>query len=152
MFYCWLVMACFAIGVVAGGLLLLPSSMRPHEWQAYPEIPRAIVFTICWLIATGVAIAVLVRARPVRLGIGMAAGTYALQLYAFVWALPDLDIYRTQKPFAEANCGASERLGTSGTLSHGGDRLLTWGVMHRSLNTTIRRSSNALWMKEKWAG
>ena len=92
----------FAVGVAAGGLLLLPASFRPRPFQAYPEIPRALGFAIIWLVALSIVVISLIRFRPIRLGISMAAATYMLQLYAFVWALPDLDVYRTQKPFAEA--------------------------------------------------
>jgi 4-amino-4-deoxy-L-arabinose transferase-like glycosyltransferase len=91
--------------VVAGAaalsiLILLPASLRPGQLATLPDAPEKAVFAVIWIIAMA-SIAYAVAQRP---GFGIATSMYIIAylslLYIFVFALPAVDHYRSERAFA----------------------------------------------------
>jgi 4-amino-4-deoxy-L-arabinose transferase-like glycosyltransferase len=96
----------FALVVVLSGALLLnPAQYLPERWQTLPSLPHAWVFAGVWIVSLlGVIDLVrgLARFRPARIAAVLTTITAAYMIYGYLLLLPSLEVYRTQKPFAEA--------------------------------------------------
>jgi 4-amino-4-deoxy-L-arabinose transferase-like glycosyltransferase len=105
--------ACVGASIVA---LFPVATLLPEPWRHLPDLPCRGGFVIAWLVAmAGLGYAWL-RGRCIY-GFGAAAGAFLL--YGYVGAMPDLEAYRTQSPFAAAvqreTWAAPQRLGLYGT-------------------------------------
>ena len=96
-------LAIWTIAVLLAIVALMPlTACLPSPWDRLPEVPCPAGFASAWLIAlVGIGFA---WRRPVavRIGSGFAAGACSFMLYLYLGALPAIESYRTQRPFAEA--------------------------------------------------
>jgi len=94
--------AMIAMAAMIGLIALLPASMRPGGLRLMPPVPsRAILalFLAAMLASTGYALANL-RARTIAFSSCVVA--YLSMAYLFLFGLPSVELYRSEKPFAEA--------------------------------------------------
>ncbi len=106
--------------VVMSVAVLLPiTSLLPEPWDRLPELPSLGGFLAAWLIAlAGIGLAwARLEARRIALAFAAVAGSFMLYLY--LGALPAIEAYRTQKPFADAvklaSASTPDRLALYGT-------------------------------------
>ncbi|HZZ80212.1 MAG TPA: glycosyltransferase family 39 protein [Gemmataceae bacterium] len=90
------------VGVAASAFALVPAaSLLPEPWDRLPDLPCPGGFVVAWLVAiAGIGFTWLRPDRRLAWAFGSAAG--AFMLYLYLGALPALEMYRTQRPFAEA--------------------------------------------------
>src|SRR5205823_5741358 len=80
--------------------LLPASSVLPAPWDALPNLPHPWIFASAWtgsVLALSVAV---MRFRPDWIARGFTVAACACMMYVYLFFLPAVDIYRTQKPFA----------------------------------------------------
>jgi 4-amino-4-deoxy-L-arabinose transferase-like glycosyltransferase len=82
---------------------LAPASWRLSEpWERLPALPCPGAFIVMWLISiAGVGYA-LMKLSPRRAATSFGVIAFSVMAYWYLFALPATEIYRTQKPFAEA--------------------------------------------------
>ncbi len=90
-----------AVGVSALALAPLHGFL-PEPWDHLPGLPGPIAFAIAWLIAAACIILTFVRLEPGRIAWSFGINAAAFMMYLYVFALPAIEIHRTQKPFADA--------------------------------------------------
>lgn len=97
------------VAIVAAGVLLLPTTMRPGSLRLFPAAPVSGVLAVIWVVAlAGVAWALQGLRRDGAAGsewrIALSSGliAYLSLAYIFLAALPAVDVYRGEKPFARA--------------------------------------------------
>jgi 4-amino-4-deoxy-L-arabinose transferase-like glycosyltransferase len=102
----WLLRVGFAI-LTAATALSLASLFPVVAWlpapsNQLPELPSPGYFLVAWLFSlAGIGVA-WVRLDVRRIGWAFAVAASSMMLYLFLGALPAVEIYRTQKPFADA--------------------------------------------------
>jgi 4-amino-4-deoxy-L-arabinose transferase-like glycosyltransferase len=102
----WLLRAGFVVlsaAVVLSVAVLFPvASLLPEPWDRLPEWPSPGCFQAAWLISlAGIAFA-WVRLEMRQIAWAFAAVACSFMLYLYLGALPAVEAYRTQRPFADA--------------------------------------------------
>lgn len=85
--------------VISGGILLIPQSMRPSSWSAYPPTSDAVVFAVFWLVSIASIVYAIRNPRPTSIVRSAAIIAYLSMTYLYVFAMPAADAYRAEKPF-----------------------------------------------------
>jgi 4-amino-4-deoxy-L-arabinose transferase-like glycosyltransferase len=99
-----------ALVVCLSGLALVPASwILPAPWSRLPGLPHPWVFVLVWVCCVGGLGIAWQRLCPQRIACGLSLVAYLFMGYLFLVALPELEAYRTQKPFAEM---VKQHLGT----------------------------------------
>ncbi|MGD0073461.1 MAG: glycosyltransferase family 39 protein [Candidatus Binataceae bacterium] len=89
--------------VVLGVAILIPRGMRPgHVLRGYPASPAPIAFAMFWLITMGGVVYALRDFRPLKIAISTAIAAYLALAYLFIFAMPGVERYRGEQPFAQA--------------------------------------------------
>jgi 4-amino-4-deoxy-L-arabinose transferase-like glycosyltransferase len=108
-----LVLAGFFLASLA--MLLSIAALAPaswwlgEPWDSLPALPCPFAFIIVWLISiAGVGYA-LMKLSPRRVATSFGVMAFSSMAYLYLGALPALEIYRTQKPFADA---VKEKIGS----------------------------------------
>src|SRR5207248_5503970 len=96
----------FAAAVLVSPVGLLPAELRPAALKHLPGLPAPSAFVAAWAVSVAALAFVAVRRR--RIAGALVATAFAFQGYLFIFALPAVDAYRTQRPFAAA---VRDRLG-----------------------------------------
>ncbi len=85
--------------VIAGLAAVVPPSALGAGWAESPGLPRPGLFLAGWL-AVAVCIGLsIVKFTPARIGVSLVAVAAWGMGYAYLAALPDLESYRTTRPF-----------------------------------------------------
>ncbi|HYA34178.1 MAG TPA: glycosyltransferase family 39 protein, partial [Candidatus Binataceae bacterium] len=87
---------------VAGGLVLLvpPSILPVRDLALYPPAPDRVAFAAMWIVVLA-AVAIAVRTFSARwILISSIAAAYASMIYIYIFAMPAVEKYRGEKPFA----------------------------------------------------
>ncbi len=91
------------IGTVALGVAILtPVSVRPDVLKEYPAAPAPVVFILMWLSIIVTAVYALRDLRPARMALSSCVIAYFMLMFLFVFAMPEVEEYRSEQPFAEA--------------------------------------------------
>lgn len=92
-----------ALGVLSAGILaFLPPTMRFGILRSLPELPEIKVFAVLWAVQMAAFVFAFFHLSPLRIGLSMGIVTYLSFLYVFVIVLPQTEIYRGEKAFAQA--------------------------------------------------
>ena len=101
----WLTQAGFllvAVAIVAAGVAaLLPDASRPRAFTALPPFPAIGMFALLWGVALAAMIAAFRAWRRGALVWPTAVIASCSLLFYFVFALPGIERYRGEKPFAQ---------------------------------------------------
>ncbi len=87
--------------VLAGAVLLLPASIRPAAWRAYPPTPDRMVFGLFWIVSIATALYTLRSFRPAAIAVSIGTIAYLSMTYLYVFAMPAVERYRGEKSFGE---------------------------------------------------
>ncbi|HTY56597.1 MAG TPA: hypothetical protein VMB26_15425, partial [Candidatus Binataceae bacterium] len=85
---------------VFGALILLPPGARPAALRSYPSAPAPIAFALFWLLAIAGVAYTLRDFRPFTMALSTALIAYLASFYVFVFAMPGVERYRSEQPFA----------------------------------------------------
>jgi 4-amino-4-deoxy-L-arabinose transferase-like glycosyltransferase len=94
------------VSLVGLVLLSLPPWMLPAPWNQLPHLPHVWVLAVAWVIGIGLTV---FRFNSRNLARSFAWISCSFMAYLFLIALPFLETFRTQKPFASA---VRQRLGS----------------------------------------
>jgi 4-amino-4-deoxy-L-arabinose transferase-like glycosyltransferase len=97
---------------LAVGVLVLPRSALPAPWDRLPPVPAPLAFGTLWVTATVGTVLVAVRFGTERLAVAFTLMAFGLMAYLFLFAQPDVERYRTDRPFLT---GVRQRLGNEVT-------------------------------------
>jgi len=87
---------------VCGVLMLIPPTARPRILNSYPPSPAPIVFALFWMAAMAGVVYALRDFRPSKIALSTALVAYLAWVYLFVFAMPGIERYRGEQPFAQA--------------------------------------------------
>jgi 4-amino-4-deoxy-L-arabinose transferase-like glycosyltransferase len=83
-------------------IILLPPAARPSVLTAYPPTPAPFAFATFWILVMA-SIAITMRDfRPSKIAMSTAVIAYLMSFYMFVFAMPAVERYRSERPFAQA--------------------------------------------------
>jgi len=91
-----------ASGAALSIVILLPSSMRPRSLAVLPAAPEQLVFTAIWLMVMASIAYAFAKRTVFAIAISMDTVAYLSLLYTFVFAMPALEQYRSERSFAYA--------------------------------------------------
>ena len=98
------------LAVLMSGLALSPPAwLLPAPWNELPELPCPAAFLLMWLTSLAAVGFTLVKLSAKRIAWSFFVIAFSLMAYLYLGALPAIETYRTQKPFANA---AKDHLGT----------------------------------------
>ncbi len=83
-------------------VILVPPAARPGILRSYPPLPAPIVFVSFWLLAMAGIVYALRDFRPFKIALSTALVAYLAWVYLFVFAMPGVERYRGEQPFAQA--------------------------------------------------
>jgi 4-amino-4-deoxy-L-arabinose transferase-like glycosyltransferase len=120
--YAFLLVGFFLTGMT---MLLSIAALLPAAWlfpealSELPPLPCPLEFVAVWLISVVSIGYALMKLSPRRIAMSMGVIAFSFMAYLYLFALPATEIYRTQKPFADAvrqTIGSdSEKLALYGT-------------------------------------
>jgi 4-amino-4-deoxy-L-arabinose transferase-like glycosyltransferase len=87
---------------VFGVVILIPPTARPGILRSYPPLPAPIVFALLWLLAIAGIVYALRDFRPFKIALSTAVVAYLAWVYLFIFAMPGVEPYRGEQPFARA--------------------------------------------------
>ena len=88
-------------GSVFAAIILLPPHARPSALTGYPPTPAPIAFATFWILVMA-SIAITMRDfRPRTIAISTGVIAYLMSFYMFVFAMPAVERYRSERPFAQ---------------------------------------------------
>ncbi|MDB5306367.1 MAG: Polymyxin resistance protein [Gemmataceae bacterium] len=88
-----------AAAVTAGLAAVVPASALGSWWADFPGLPWPALFLAGWLTATVCVGLAVVRFTPRRVAVSLVAISVWGMGYGYLLALPDLEPYRTTRPF-----------------------------------------------------
>ena len=92
-----------ALGMLSTGILVfLPPTMRFGILRSLPELPEMKVFAVLWPVQMAAFIFAFFKLSPLRIGLSMGIVAYLSLVFGFVFVLPETEVYRGEKPFAQA--------------------------------------------------
>jgi 4-amino-4-deoxy-L-arabinose transferase-like glycosyltransferase len=104
-----------ATALFVSGVALAPlQPFFPEPWNRLPELPCPVAFAIFWLVCAGSIGFTSAKLEPRRIALCSSVIAASAMAYWYVFALPAVEIYRTQKPFAQA---VKDRIGTEPNLA-----------------------------------
>ena len=90
-----------SVAVAAGGAAVLPVSALGSEWDEFAGLPQPRLFLAGWAVVVASVAAAAVRFTPTRVGVSLGAIAIWAMSYCYLAAMPDLEPYRTTRPFLE---------------------------------------------------
>ena len=91
-----------ALSLLSVAAVLPASWFMPEPWNHLPPVPCPWAFAALWLVAVAGIGCALVNLSPRRIAWSLAISAFSFMAYLYLFALPATEIYRTQKPFADA--------------------------------------------------
>src|SRR5262249_52985194 len=91
-----------AAGFLGAGAMVIPRSALPEPWPSLPPLPEPAALGVVWLtIAVGVVFAA-IRLGTARVAAAFVVIAFGTLGYLFLFAQPDVERYRTERPFLSA--------------------------------------------------
>jgi 4-amino-4-deoxy-L-arabinose transferase-like glycosyltransferase len=92
----WVIASGAALSIV----ILLPSSLRPGTLAMLPNAPEPLVFSAMWIVVMASIAYALAKRTVLAIAVSMGTIAYLSLLYTFVFAMPALEQYRSERSFA----------------------------------------------------
>ncbi len=95
--------ALFTVIVAFGFITMLPPSwILPGRLAGLPHAPGRIWFGIFWIVSVIAVLYTLRKFNLNRVAVSLGIVAYLVMIYIYAIAMPAADVYRPEKPFAEA--------------------------------------------------
>lgn len=92
-----------ALIVLASALALVPAAaLLPDPWDRLPALPAPAAFVVLWLLCAASVGCALSKPELRRIAWCFSIIASSFMIYLYLFALPAVEAYRTQKPFADA--------------------------------------------------